>query len=954
MADELIIPIKGDDSDYEKRLKNIKNKTKQTVDEINDEVAKSKKATESNVALVTGLNKTAKKLALTAGAVGTTIIGMGISYNSQIEQYTAGFTTMLGSAEKANDVLQDLRGFAEKTPFELTDLANASTTLLAFGESAEELMPDLKMLGDISLGNQEKFKSLALVFGQVRSQGRLMGQDLLQMINAGFNPLQVISEKTGESVASLKDKMSEGRISFEMVAEAMKVATSEGGQFYNAMETQSKTLSGQWSTLKDNVISLTGDIASDISKKLTDSVLPKLIKKVEELKEAWTDGKLQETISKATASVVSFGIAIAGLNLLMFIGDMVKLVKGVKDFTTATKLGKVAQDAFNSSLMKNPWGLLAVAIATVVSWMITYALTVETTFTKLQKKLTDIKKEYDDVKEKIYETVEVQKEEAEQVNFLKNQLYDYENQLKNSALTQEEANEIQAKFKNVAAELEEIIPGISDNLYDETGQIDIQRTAVNNLCDAYYDLMVAKAKAAAAEELIKETSKTIIQLQNEKKKNEELVITKSEDLGIYSTPIKPIWGENNQVKISGKTPSMYFPGAEAGMAQQMVDAAQTAIDTYTVDIEGYREELRLAMEEIEDLSWMDDLLAKNKKDNATGVTSTVKSESKKQSDILKEQQKEELSNLQYKHKIGKLSDKEYYEALIKHRDTYFKEGSSEWQNYTLDVLDYTEKLKENIINQFNEMSEKVISDIEELEKTQQSFADKLKKYGGDYYIRTTTVKPGDSQKDIVYKDAVLNDLGKQNEELRKYSESLEQLKQRGEIPREFFSSIRDLSVEEGTLVAEAVLDLSDEEFKKYIADWQEKQGLSDNISKQMYADEFAEMERQVDNEFELLKKKFEDEFGKLPDNFFDLGVDSGNNFGEAFLTKVKQLLKDIQKDIEVSMSSVAPVAAFGGTGGTVYNYSSSYTLLPAKGESTQTQLSLIRNAELMAAMRGGY
>ena len=141
-------------------------------------------ALKDSAAVVSSFNKTAKAIALSAASIGAGILAVGVKYNAQMEQYNAGFTTMLGSAEKAQKMMNDLKGFAAKTPFELTDLANASTTLLAFGEDVEQLMPDLKMLGDISFGNAEKFKGLALVFGQVQSQGRLMGQDLLD--KSGF------------------------------------------------------------------------------------------------------------------------------------------------------------------------------------------------------------------------------------------------------------------------------------------------------------------------------------------------------------------------------------------------------------------------------------------------------------------------------------------------------------------------------------------------------------------------------------------------------------------------------------------------------------------------------------------------------------------------------------------------------------------------------------------------
>jgi len=236
---------------------------------------------------------------ITASGVALGGLGaIGIKYNSEMEQYMSSFTTMLGSAEKATKHLDDLKQFAAKTPFELGDLAKASTTLQAFGTDVEDITPTLKMLGDIALGDKEKFNGLALVFGQVSSAGKLTGQDLMQMINQGFNPLQIISEKTGKSMSELKDEMSKGQISFEMVADAMKIATSEGGKFYNAMEGQSKTLAGQWSTLKDNIGALLGDMFTSVSDTLKNKVLPAINNVVEKLQESFTNGNLKDSINR--------------------------------------------------------------------------------------------------------------------------------------------------------------------------------------------------------------------------------------------------------------------------------------------------------------------------------------------------------------------------------------------------------------------------------------------------------------------------------------------------------------------------------------------------------------------------------------------------------------------------------------------------------------------------------
>lgn len=193
-----------------------------------------------------------------------TNIGLGIRFNSTMEDAMTNFTTLLGSADRAQGMVSSLQDMAAKTPFSMGDLQSGATTLLSFGESADSILPTLKMLGDISLGNKDKFDSLTLAFAQMRSTGKLTGQDLMQMINAGFNPLQIISEKTGKSIGELKEIMEKGGISSDMVTAAFKAATSEGGRFFNGMESASKTFAGRLSTLKDTFMELAGAFSQPI------------------------------------------------------------------------------------------------------------------------------------------------------------------------------------------------------------------------------------------------------------------------------------------------------------------------------------------------------------------------------------------------------------------------------------------------------------------------------------------------------------------------------------------------------------------------------------------------------------------------------------------------------------------------------------------------------------------
>lgn len=240
-----------------------------------------------------------KALGSAIAGIGKAFVGAmkdGVEYNAQMENYTASFTTMLGDEAKAQKLVNDLKKEAAATPFGMQDLAQSAQTLMSFGMSAEEAQKRMKQLGDISQGDAEKFKSLTLAFAQMSSTGKLTGQDLMQMINAGFNPLEEISRKTGKSIGELKDEMSKGAISADMVAEAFASATSEGGRFYGSMEAQSKTFSGQMATLEDGVASLKGQLAEGLTTMLSGTVLPMVNGWVDELSGAFQKDGVQGLI----------------------------------------------------------------------------------------------------------------------------------------------------------------------------------------------------------------------------------------------------------------------------------------------------------------------------------------------------------------------------------------------------------------------------------------------------------------------------------------------------------------------------------------------------------------------------------------------------------------------------------------------------------------------------------
>ncbi len=170
------------------------------------------------------------------------------------EQQQANMRTLLnGDAEATDNLIGKIREYGKATVYDRSGLIEAQKTMMAFGLDAEYAFGKLKNIGDIALGDKQKMQSLALAFSQMSSTGKLMGQDLLQMINAGFNPLEVISQKTGRSMAELKEAMGKGAISAEMVAQAFEWATEEGGRFYQGAETAAQTTAGKIAKVKDQI-----------------------------------------------------------------------------------------------------------------------------------------------------------------------------------------------------------------------------------------------------------------------------------------------------------------------------------------------------------------------------------------------------------------------------------------------------------------------------------------------------------------------------------------------------------------------------------------------------------------------------------------------------------------------------------------------------------------------------
>lgn len=296
------------------------------------------------------------------------LIGLGAKYNVEMETLETNLSVLLGSTDKAHKRLEELRTMGAKTPFETIDLVKATQKMLAFGLDADKTNGYLQVLGDIAMGDANKLDSLTLAFSQMGASGRASMEDINQMIDQGFNSLTYITKKTGESMSEVRDRVSEGKVSFEEIASAMNDATSKGGAFYGSMDKASETTAGRISTLKDNFNVMVG--------KLTESLMPSIGKVVDKVAE-WID-KFNSLDQGTKDMIVKIMLVVATLGpVLAVIGKVVSLVStAINVFGKLKKafiVVKTALTGLNLAFLASPitWviaGIVALVAVFVLLW----------------------------------------------------------------------------------------------------------------------------------------------------------------------------------------------------------------------------------------------------------------------------------------------------------------------------------------------------------------------------------------------------------------------------------------------------------------------------------------------------------------------------------------------------------------------------------------------------------
>lgn len=310
------------------------------------------------------------------------LVGGAVDYQKSMEYYTTSFTVMTGSADKASETVKKLADIGATTPFDMPQLADATSLLMNFGFSADDAVDSMMMLGDISQGNADKLNSIARAYGKMNSAQKVTLEDINMMIDAGFNPLQEISEKTGESMQSLYDRISKGKMSVDEITESMKRSTSEGGKYFQSMDAQSQTLDGRLSTLSDTINSKLGEALQPILQKAADEWIPNITNAIDNMDIDSVVSIIDDIVSGVGdlfgfimdngSTIISL---VAGVGTAMLTWNVVSMINGVvgavKAFQLANEGASVAQALLNGVMNANPIMLVVTLLAGLIATIVT-------------------------------------------------------------------------------------------------------------------------------------------------------------------------------------------------------------------------------------------------------------------------------------------------------------------------------------------------------------------------------------------------------------------------------------------------------------------------------------------------------------------------------------------------------------------------------------------------------
>lgn len=327
-----------------------------------------------------------------------------VNVRGQFQQLEIAFSTMLKSKEKADKLMSELVDIAAKTPFDLQGVASSAKQMIAYGSSAENVGDELVMLGNVAAGVGSQLSEIAYLYGTLRTQGRAYAVDIRQFAGRGIPIYEELAKVLGVTKDEVSGLVKEGKVGFKEVEQAFKNMTSESGIYYNLMQEQSKSLTGQLSNLGDAWDTMLNEIGKD-----TQGIASAGISGLKGLIENY------ETVGKILIGLIAtYGTYKTALIVVRIAQDT--LTARMELAILVTKAQTIAQKALNTVMKANPYVLVATVLAGLVATM--WAFHDSTTASeKAQQKFNEEQKNFanqeEERKKKIEELIRVIQDETE-------------------------------------------------------------------------------------------------------------------------------------------------------------------------------------------------------------------------------------------------------------------------------------------------------------------------------------------------------------------------------------------------------------------------------------------------------------------------------------------------------------------------------------------------------------
>ena len=327
-----------------------------------------------------------------------------VNVRGQFQQLEIAFSTMLKSKEKADKLMSELVDIAAKTPFDLQGVASSAKQMIAYGSSAENVGDELVMLGNVAAGVGSQLSEIAYLYGTLRTQGRAYAVDIRQFAGRGIPIYEELAKVLGVTKDEVSGLVKEGKVGFKEVEQAFKNMTSESGIYYNLMQEQSKSLTGQLSNLGDAWDTMLNEIGKD-----TQGIASAGISGLKGLIENY------ETVGKILIGLIAtYGTYKTALIVVRIAQDT--LTARMEFAILVTKAQMIAQKALNTVMKANPYVLVATVLAGLVATM--WAFHDSTTASeKAQQKFNEEQKNFanqeEERKKKIEELIRVIQDETE-------------------------------------------------------------------------------------------------------------------------------------------------------------------------------------------------------------------------------------------------------------------------------------------------------------------------------------------------------------------------------------------------------------------------------------------------------------------------------------------------------------------------------------------------------------